>query len=304
MELRQLRYVVAVAEEGTFTAAAARVHVAQPAVSQQIARLERELGAKLFDRSERRARLTAAGEAFMPHARAALAATTAGADAVETLHGDLAGDLNIGTIPSPPEWLTRNIGEFAARHPKVRLTVDSGHPEGLATDVATHALDIAVIGVSGGRLPAGPAGQRLRSVLASQRIATEPLVVIVPADHRLADAAEATLLDLSDDAHVTLTQGSGLRAVLEAASAAAGFAPRITAETDDLNLLPTLVAQQLGVAVLPRSTAQRSNEPVATLRLRAPLLHRDMVVVWHRHDVTAPARAFLDLAQASDEAQP
>src|SRR3954452_514969 len=109
MELRQLHYVVAAAEEASFTRAAARGHVAQPASSQQIAQLERELGEKLFDRSERRVRLTPAGEAFLPHARAALDALNAGRDAVTALRGELAGRLAIGTVPSPPEWLVERL---------------------------------------------------------------------------------------------------------------------------------------------------------------------------------------------------
>src|SRR2546430_6468779 len=158
MELRQLQYFVAVAEEASFTRAAGRVHVAQPAISQQVAQLERELGEKLFDRSERHVRLTPAGEAFLPHAQAALDATTEGRDAVMSLRGELAGLLAIGTIPSPPPWLIGQLAQFQRRHPRVRLTLRSGSPDNLAADVTTGALDAAVIGVSAGRLPAGPAG--------------------------------------------------------------------------------------------------------------------------------------------------
>ena len=296
--------MIAVVEEGTFTAAAARVHVAQPAISQQIARLERELGAKLFDRSERRVRLTAAGDAFLPHARAALAAATAGADAVETVQGDLAGELHVGTIPSPPDWLVRQLGDFTARFPRVRILLRTGDPETLAADVATGALDAAVIGVSGGRLPAGSAGQRLRSALASHAVATEPLVVIVPPDHRLAGAAETSLRELREEGIVTLVHGTGLRAVLEAACAEAGFAPTITTEADNLHMLPTLVAHGFGVAVLPRSAVQRSAEPVVTVPLATPQLLRPMVLIWHRANITVPGRAFLDLADVSDDAGP
>lgn len=302
MELRQLRYVVAVAEEGTFTAAAARVHVAQPAISQQIARLEAELGTPLFDRSDRRVRLTSAGEAFVSHARAALAATTAAADVVGTMLGELSGDLHLGTIPSPPDWLLEQVGAYAERHPKVRLRVMTNDPETLTSSVTTGALDLALIGTSGGRLPAGPAGQRLRSILGSRTVATEPLVVLVPEQHRLAGADGTTLRALRDEDMVTLVPGRGLRSVLDAACAEAGFTPRVAVETNDLHLLATLVARGAGIAVTPRSTALRTSERVHVLRLRSPRLNRRMALVWHRQALTGPGRAFLELAGVRDTA--
>jgi DNA-binding transcriptional LysR family regulator len=301
MNLAQLNYVVAAVEEGTFTGAAARVHVAQPAVSQQIAQLERELGEKLFDRSERRVRLTAAGEAFLPYARAALEAASAGRDAVESLRGELAGTLTIGTISTPAPWLIKQLGHFTRRHPKVRVFLRTGDPEPLADDVVAGALDAAVIGVSATRQPAGPAGQRLRSVLASQTVATEPLVVAVRADHRLAAARQTSLRSLRDEPLVTLTYGTGLRAALETACAGAGFAPQIRAETDDLTVLPDLVAHGLGVALLPRSTAERAQLGLVMVGLRDTSLERPMVLVWHRQRVSLPGQAFLEAVRARDE---
>jgi DNA-binding transcriptional LysR family regulator len=304
MNLAQLTYVVAAAEEETFTAAAARVHVAQPAISQQIAQLERELGERLFDRSERRVRLTPAGEAFLPHARAALEAASAGRDVVESLRGELTGRLTIGTIPSPPPWLLGQLADFRRRYPKVRLTLRTDDPEPLAAGVATGALDGAVIGVAAARLPAGPAGQRLRPVLASQTIATEPLVVAVPADHDLARAAETSVRRLRDESLVTLNHGTGLRAVLESACAGAGFTPQIQAETDALSVVAELVAHGLGVALLPRSAAERGPHGVVMVRLREKGLQRRMVLIWHRQRVSVPGEAFLAAARAHDETSP
>jgi DNA-binding transcriptional LysR family regulator len=302
MELRQLRYVVAVAEERNFTRAAARAHVAQPAVSQQIAQVERELGAPLFERSHRGVALTTAGAAFLPYARAALAAATAGSDAVRTLRGELAGELAIGTIPSPTEWLVRQLGGFGRRYPAVRLTVHTGHPEALADGVAAGSLDAAAIGVVAGRLPAGPAGKRLPAGLASQTIATEPLVVAVPPDHPRAGAAPVSLSDLRDEPLVTLTPGTGLRTVLEAACAEAGFDPRIAIAANDLGVLADLVAHGLGVALMPTTTARHAGPRVAVLRLRRPRLERRTELVWRRQNQTLPARAFLAMVRTRDDA--
>lgn len=290
MELRQLLYMVATAEEASFTRAAVRVHVAQPAISQQIAQLERELGQRLFDRSDRRVRLTPPGEAFLPFARAALDAAAEGRDAVISLQGILAGRLAIGTIQSPPEFLIGLLGEFQRHHPKVDIALRIGHPEDLAADVAAGALDAAVLGLAGQRLPA---------VLATRVLATERLVVAVGSEHPFARRASTTLLALKDEALVTLTHGSGLRAVLDAACAQAGFTPHIRAETDDVTLLTDLVHHGLGVAVLPRSVAERAQQPLTTIALRRPVLNRRVVLAWHRNRSSAPGRAFLAFAQPS-----
>jgi len=302
MELRQLRYVVAVAEEGNFTRAAARAHVAQPAISQQIAQVERELGAPLFERSSRGVALTAAGAAFLPHARAALAAATAGSDAVRTLRGELAGDLAVGTIPSPSDWLVRRLGAFGRRHPAVRVTLRAGDPEMLADSVAAGSLDAAAVGVMAGRLPAGPAGKRLPAGLASQTIASEPLVVAVPPDHPFAGTAAVSLSDLQDDPLVTLTPGTGLRTVLESACAEAGFEPRIAIDANDLGVLADLVAHGLGVALMPATTARQAGARVAVLRLQRPRLERRTDLVWRRQGQSLPARAFLAMVRATDDA--
>jgi DNA-binding transcriptional LysR family regulator len=303
MELRQLRYVVAVAEEGSFTRAAARAHVAQPAVSQQIAQVERELGAPLFERSPRGVAITAAGAAFLPYARAALAAATAGSDAVRTLGGELAGELAVGTIPSPSDWLVRQLGAFGRRHPIVRVTLRTGDPEALADAVAAGSLDSAAVGVMAGRLPAGPAGKRLPAGLASQTIATEPLVAAVPPDHPRAGAAAVSLSDLRDEPLVTLTPGTGLRTVLESACAEAGFDPRIAIDANDLGVLADLVAHGLGVALLPITTARQAGQRVSVLRLRRPLLERRTDLIWRRQNQSLPSRAFLAMVRAQDDAE-
>src|SRR5262245_59919084 len=302
MELRQLRYVVAVAEEQNFTRAAARAHVAQPAIRQQIAQIARELGPALFQRSPRDIARTPAGASFLPSARAALAAATAGSDAVRTLRGELAGELAVGSIPSPTDWLVRQLGAYARQHPGVRVTLRAGDPEALADGVAAGSLDVAAVGVMGGRLPAGPAGKRLPAGLASQTIATEPLVVAVPPDHPLAGAAVVALSDLQDEPLATLSPGTGLRAVLETGCAEAGFEPRVAIDANDLGVLADLVAQGLGVALMPTTTARHAGSRVAVLRLQRPRLERRTDLVWRRQGQSLPARAFLALVQAQDDA--
>ncbi|MDI2127638.1 LysR family transcriptional regulator [Yinghuangia seranimata] len=302
MELRQLAYVVAVAEEGGFTRAAERVRVAQPAVSQQIARLEREVGDLLFDRTGRRVRLTPAGEAFLPHARAALAAAEAGRDAVAALRGVLVGELRIGTVPAPPPELLERVADFGSHHPQVRLRLLSGDPEALTADVAAGVSDLALIGVSGPRQVAGPAGQRLPAALAYAPFAQEPLVVAVPPGHPLAAAPDVAIAELRGHGIVTLPPVTGLRAELDNACADAGFTPDVVAETDDLAVLPGLAARGLGIALVPRSVAEGSASEVVSVPVRAPAPHRPMALVWHRDRLSAAGRAFLELAPRLDDA--
>ena len=242
MELRQLEYAVAVAEELSFTRAATRLRVAQPAVSQQVRRLERELGQQLFDRSDRQVRVTPAGDVFVAHAAAALAAARAGMDALRSRDGTLTGVLRLGTISHPPAWLYESLAQFRQAHPAVRVVLTDGDPAGLTEAVATGAVDVALIGTVGERRPAGRSGAAVGRGLAVQAVAEEPLVALVPATHPLAGRKEVTLRALAAAGLVTLRPGRGLRAVLEDAFAALDVRPDIGVEVDELGSVPRLVA--------------------------------------------------------------
>src|SRR5690349_24521422 len=147
MDLRQLTYFVAIAEEGQFTRAAERVSVAQPAVSAQIRRLERELGEPLFHRDARAVRLTVAGEALLPHARAALAAAQRGRDTIASIRGVLQGRLRIGVAGPVDARLAETLGAFHRAHPAIDLALTSEHNAALLDAVASGAVDAAVVGL-------------------------------------------------------------------------------------------------------------------------------------------------------------
>jgi DNA-binding transcriptional LysR family regulator len=168
MDLRQLAYFVAVAEEGQFTRAAARLFVAQPAVSAQVRRLERELGEPLFHREPRAATLTEAGEALLPHARAALAAAERGRDAIASVRGLLRGRLRIAVAYPVDERLSDTLGDFHRSYPAVEIKLASLNRDRLLEALAAGGIDAGVVGV--GREPL-PAQVRTRVV------AVEPLVV-------------------------------------------------------------------------------------------------------------------------------
>lgn len=287
MELRQLECVVAIAEEGTFTRAALRLRVAQPAVSQQVRRLERELRRQLFDRADRPVRLTPAGVAFLPFARSALQAAVDGRDAMASLEGTLTGRLAVGTVQAPPPSLPDLLGRFREEHPAVEVSLRVAHAEELAEQAAAGALDLAVIGIGGQRLPAA---------LATKLLTSEPMVLAVAASHPLAAKTTVTPAALRDQPIVTLPTGSGLRTLVESVCARSGFMPTVRAETDDLFLAADLVRHGLGIALLPESIASRHRDGLHLLSVRRPSLRRRLVLAWPRGRPSPTADAFLSLA--------
>jgi DNA-binding transcriptional LysR family regulator len=288
MDLRQFAYFVAIAEEANFTRAAERIPIAQPAISQQIRRLEAELGEPLFVRDRRAVRLTAAGEALLPHARATLSAAESARQAVAALSGLMTGRLTIGLVQTRPhQRIAHLLGEFRRRHPAIDLAVVEDHTDGLLAALISGQLDAALLGL-------GPYHQ-IPGALESLHVADEALVVAVHPEHPLAARPSIPLSALREEPLVTLTPGSGLRATIEAAFHAAGFTPRIAAETSDLTLLVDLAAEQVGVAILPQSAPQTG--PLTRLELVRPKLRRSVALAWPATAASPATRALVELAQ-------
>jgi DNA-binding transcriptional LysR family regulator len=285
MDLRQFAYFVAVAEEGQFTRAAARVSVAQPAVSAQIRRLEAELGEPLFHRDQRGVRLTAAGEALLPHARAALAAADRGRDTIASLRGMLQGRLEVGAAGPVDHRFAEALGEFHRAHPAVEIALSQHQNEPLLETVARGEVDVAIVGIGAQPVPPG---------VRTREVATEPLVVAVRNGDPLSSRKTVTLAQLRDRAMVSLVRGSGLRTVLEEACRETGFAPRITAETSDLASLVEIAGEGIGVAVLPHSATDGAD--VTVLKLTRPRLRRRTALAWNETATSPAGRAFLALA--------
>ena len=289
MELRQLAYFVAVAEERNFTRAAQRIPIAQPAISQQIHRLESELSEKLFVRDRRGTRLTPAGEALLPHARATLASAEHAREAVAALSGLLTGRLAFGFVqPLPDRRLAGLLGAFHRQHPGIELRLIEDETDALLAALATGELDAALIGL--GRY------DRLPPEVGSRLVAREPVVVAVHPGHPLSGRGSIALQALREAPMVTLTSSSKQRSNLEAACRAAGFTPRIVAETSDLSVTIELIRQQIGVAVLPQSALDGA-ATVTQLSLTRPNLDRRILLVWRPSNSPPAARAFLTLAQ-------
>ncbi|MFC8226835.1 LysR family transcriptional regulator [Streptomyces sp. NPDC057287] len=244
MELRQLEYFVAVAEEQNFTRAAERVHISQSGVSAQIRRLERELGAELFDRSSRTAALTVAGKAALEPARAALAAAASVGRAVgevtELIRGRLTVGMVIGCTVTP---LFDALAAFHRAHPGVGISLLEDNSDRLVEEVRTGAVDLALIGT------AAPTPEGLEALT----VVSDRLVVLVPDEDPLARQERVVLADLTGRHLISMPPGTGLRTLLDRACAAQGLRPVIALQAGAADAVADLAARGLGVAVLSAS---------------------------------------------------
>src|SRR3954452_4903462 len=254
MELRQLEYFVAVAEEANFTRAAERVHISQSGVSAQIRALEHELGAELFDRTARAARLTPAGKAAIGPAREAQAAADALRQAVDDVSGLVRGRLTMGMIIGCEVTpLFDALAAFHRAYPSIEIALLEDNSDRLIDNVRSGAADIALVGVAG----APPEG------LDSQVIVREGLVALVPTGHPLAGRARVDLAVLAPYDLVCLPVGTGIRGVLDDARAAAGLPRQAALSATAPGAVADLAARGLGGGVLSESMSRHYPELTA-----------------------------------------
>ncbi len=279
------------AEEASFTRAAARVHVAQPGVSAQIRRLERELGQELLDRSGRGVRLTAAGAAVLPYARAALRAVTGARLAVDELTGLVRGHVAVGVAPScPPLDLPALLAEFRRDHPAVEITLSESGSGDLLEGLLAGTLDMALVWLRAAPPP----------TIEVQVAVDEELVVAVGHDDPLATETTVTLEAIRKRALVGLPKGADLRCLVDEAYAAAGLRPRIAFETGDPRVLAELTGQGLGVAIVPASLAEAHAASLRAITLASPRPRRRIALAWRAEGPGSPAaRALVTHARAT-----
>ncbi len=280
-----MRYVLAVAETENFTRAAERCHVVQSALSHQVARLEKELGARLFERTSRKVRLTAAGEAFLPAARQALEAAERAKAEVAAATGEIRGKLAVGSIPTVAAVdLPAVLRGYRLRYPQVGISLRVGSSEQLVEQVRDGALDVAFLGVPPGFRPQGV---RERELAHGQHVA------VVAPDHPLATESEVDLSRLVEETFVDFAEGSAARAQSDEAFAAAGLRREVAFEVSGVDFMGRMVRHGLGIALLPSTFAAElpgvravpvTNGPVRVERL-----------VWSRSRRRPAAAAFLAL---------
>ena len=278
MELRQLEYFIAVAEEANFTRAAERVHISQSGVSAQIQQLERDLGATLINRSGRTATLTAAGAAALTHARAALASADAVRQAVDEVSGLIRGRLVVGMVTAcTVTGLFDAFAAFRLAHPGIELTLVEDNSDRLIELVRSGAADLALIATAGDP----PTG------VDALPIVRERVVAAVAADHPLANRHRATLADISAYPIVSMPKGTGIRTAFDQACAANGIRPNIALQASAPTAIADLALRGLGIAILSQSMATRDDQRLRAIMLdeiKTPAL---LALIWRA--TTSPA---------------
>ncbi|HTV04535.1 MAG TPA: hydrogen peroxide-inducible genes activator [Acidobacteriaceae bacterium] len=248
MEFHQLRYVCAIAETGSFSRAAERCHVAQPSLSQQVLKLEEDLGAKLFDRLGRSVRLTEAGRAFLPHARSILHQMDAARAGVVDKRNDVRGAVAAGVIPTiAPYLMPRYTADFAKKYPEARLRIVEETTPVLVESLRNLSIDIAVLAL--------PLRHKEFELFP---LGTEPLFAVLPKDHPRASAKSLSLKDLRGEQFVMLRDGHCFRDLSIAACARARITPRIAFESGQFSSLLGMVAAGVGITFVPQMAVDRS----------------------------------------------
>jgi DNA-binding transcriptional LysR family regulator len=289
MELRHLRYFVAIGEELNFTRAAERLRIAQPPLSQQIRQLEEELGVTLLQRNSRPLRLTGAGELLLARARALLADFEVAVADVRRIGRGQAGKLNVGFVGSAMfAGLPDMIGAYREQYPDVELALD----EMLAAEIAD-ALQRRRIDVGFTRPPLLP-----ESGVAQRVILEEPYVAALPRAHPLTASRAIALSELSDEAFVLYPARPepSVTGLIIAACQAAGFTPRLAQEVLHLQTAIGLVAAGVGVSLVPEAVARaQGSRGVSYVPLTPPAVIGPLAIAWREEDVSPALQRFLAL---------
>jgi len=249
MELHQLRYFCAVAETGSFSRAAEQSHVSQPSLSQQILKLEDELGARLFDRLGRSVRLTDLGKTFLPRARAVLRELEAARGEVVEQKASVSGTICVGVIPTvAPYFLPQRLTSFSRKFPQVRLTVVEEITPVLLERLRAGTVDVALLAlpIRGHEFEATP-------------ILTERVFAALPRKHKLANRRAIPLKELQAEPFLLLRDGHCFRDTAVAACDRARMHPKIIFESGQFSSLLSLVSAGMGVSIVPEMAIERNS---------------------------------------------
>jgi DNA-binding transcriptional LysR family regulator len=292
LEMRHLLALVAVVETGTFSAAAEQLGYTQSAVSQQVAILERIVGAPLFERpgGRRPVRLTAAGEMLMTHARAVIARVNAAAADLRALAAGEQGELRVGTLPSVgTKVLPRLLGTFRADWPGIQIVLrESRESADLINAVETGNIDVTFIDI----------GPYQTGSLQVRRLLDDPMVLLAPAS---APEAARRAVSIDDVAHLPMigTRNPGCRLIIDNAFRQAAVSPTYVFRSDDNPTIQGLVGSGLAYAVLPLLTVDENDPNVAVIPIRPEPPPRRLGISWHPE--RRPPAALLPFVEAAAE---
>jgi LysR family transcriptional regulator, transcription activator of glutamate synthase operon len=288
MDLRQLTCFERVADLGSMSRAAEALHLVQPAVSQQIALLEREVGLRLFHRGPRGVRLTEAGELLLPYARRVLGEVERAGQVLGGLRELRGGRVAVGLTPSAVVSILPELLEgYRRQHPLVQIQVVEDMTDRLVEYLHDGRLDLALVS-----LPVEDEALAIRALF------DERLAAVVGPDHRLAGTPAIDLAELADEPWILPYRRHGVRALVEAACAEAGFELRVAVELSGLGPIKQLVQRGLGLSVLPPAVV--ANEvrlgQLHAVAIRRPEIVRTVGLARRRGEHPTPAAAAMEAA--------
>ncbi|KQL35751.1 MULTISPECIES: LysR family transcriptional regulator [Bacillaceae] len=271
MELRQLRYFIEVAEREHISEAAINLHVAQSAVSRQIANLEEELGVELFERVGRNVKLTPIGKIFMQHSIFALQAIDHAKKQIDEYLNPEKGVIKIGFPTSlAGHLLPTVISAFKKEHPNVAFHLRQGSYNYLIDAVKNRELNLAFLG------PLPPKDELINSTI----LFTEDFSVLLPSHHPFANKNRIPLIDLRNENFVLFPEGYVLNKLVVEACNSVGFTPKVTSEGEDMDAIKGLVAAGIGVSLLPDSTFTDSTPRFTTkIPIDSPAIRRTVGIL-------------------------
>jgi DNA-binding transcriptional LysR family regulator len=284
MELRHLRYFLALAEELSFTRAAERLHVSQPPLSLQIRQLEEEIGARLFSRTSRRVELTRAGHSFLKDARAILERVDASVGRAAAIDSGLAGRLDIGLSGSHffgplPELITA----YAQKHPEVSMLLHELSPFVQLEALRERRLDVSI------------SRTLVNDVqLRSTHLWADPMVAVLPPSHALRQRKKLVLSDLRNDNFVALKpETSAFSQHIRDCCQQAGFTPKVVQHVSEVPAIVSLVAAGMGVALVPKSISHIYADKTSVVALKAGQMNSDVYAVQRCEDAANVTAAFI-----------
>jgi LysR family hydrogen peroxide-inducible transcriptional activator len=249
MELHQLKYFCAIADTGSFSRAAQQAHVSQPALSQQIAKLEDELGIQLFDRLGRSVRLTELGKTFLPRARAVLHDLESARSDIVEKKTSITGPISIGVIPTiAPYFLPPVLASFSRKYPDVSVTIAEEITPALLERLREGTMDVAILALP---LPAR------NHDFQSFPLLEEKVFAVLPKKHALAKRDTVSLDELEDDPFLLLRDGHCFRETAVAACKRANLTPKIIFESGQFSSILSMVREGIGVSIVPAMAVEK-----------------------------------------------
>jgi LysR family transcriptional regulator, hydrogen peroxide-inducible genes activator len=250
MEMRQLRYFAAVARTGSFSQAARECRVAQPSLSQQIIKLEEEVGERLFERTQRKALLTAAGSLLLPHAVSILEDARVGQQEIREMGGQLRGKILLGALPTiAPYFLPDIIVSFRKKYPAVDLMLHEDTTQQLLRALEENELDLALISEA----PRAPR-------IAFQHLFSEELFLCLPAIHPLVQRKKVVAADLWHEKFILMQEGHCLGDQAQQFCHRSGFQPEISCRSVQISTVLAMIQAELGISLIPEMALPRSSK--------------------------------------------